>query len=722
MHVRVVRTKHKGQLREYAQLVQSYRRESDGMPVQRVIASLGHPDLPLVQNMRHALAAARDGKRVALAQQPRHSSVPKPTANLRYLDLAVMLELWREWTLDELFDDILPQGEELVAPRAVVAALVLQRCVDPSSKLSATRWLPDTALVELLALPHSSFNNTRLHRVLDELDRATPRLMAKLPGRYEQRDGAFASLFMDVTDTWFVGNGCELAERGKTKEGSIQRKIGIVLLCNEHGYPLRWDVVHGTQHDSKAMLPMMKAVANVPWVGESPLVCDRAMGHSKHLHDMAATGIRFVTALTKNEFDSYARNLPHAAFADLDPDGGSSWSDGVKAAAQLATQAGLTKVTENLFVNDEGLVDHDAPAEPRPARELHTDVTVHAMSMCRRLEELVAQGRFDGYRAAGRSLGLSSGLVSKYRELRKLSEQQQRDVLDGKVAGHSLNSLIAVARIEPDDERQHAFDALLSAPRSAPKPVERHDAEQAPSQQPLRTRVIVYFNPERFVDERLRAKDKLAQVDAFVDELNEKLAVPRSKLTLRSVAARIDRRLHKDALLDAYDVTITETPCVPRSRLHVKLELKPTEWARRRRYDGFSVLVAHPDLRHTAAQICQLYRQKDAVEKDFQVIKSVLEIRPVYHQTDGKVRAHVTLCMLALLLERTLRRKLRGNDSAARALEVLRTCQLNMYAAKGESPAYTITTPTPEQRKLLRTLRLQQLVDDEVLATRMTPR
>ena len=37
-------------------------------------------------------------------------------------------------------------------------------------------------------------------------------------------------------------------------------KVGIVLLCNEHGYPLRWDVLPGRQHDSVAMHDMLGRV------------------------------------------------------------------------------------------------------------------------------------------------------------------------------------------------------------------------------------------------------------------------------------------------------------------------------------------------------------------------------------------------------------------------------------------------------------------------------
>src|SRR5437773_11704703 len=166
MHVRTSRVRRNGKIYEYSQLVETYRRPSDVLPVHRVLATL--PDPIAAQNFRDALAAARVGKRVVVAR-PSRASVLKPTANLRYLDLAVLLELWREMGLDQMLGELLPPGEATLPPAAVVAALTLQRCVDPGSKLYAARWLPRTSLPELLHIAPSNFNNTRLHRVLEEL-------------------------------------------------------------------------------------------------------------------------------------------------------------------------------------------------------------------------------------------------------------------------------------------------------------------------------------------------------------------------------------------------------------------------------------------------------------------------------------------------------------------------------------------------------------------------
>jgi hypothetical protein len=389
----------------------------------------------------------------------------------------------------------------------------------------------------------------------------------------------------------------------------------------------------------------------------------------------------------------------------------------------------MHKVEHDLFVMDLGVIERADGNSSAPSTPSTEPVTVTAMRLCRQVEEAVAQGRFASYAAAGRSLGLAKEVTNKYRLLARLSEPQQRDILEGKVAGCTIADLLKVTAIESPAERDDAFAVLVAASSAQPPRMRSTSADESrpstssPDAPALRVRVAVYFNPDRFVHERLQARKVLERIDVFAAELNASLAAPRSRHTPQSIAPAIDRRLRQDALLEAIEIRITEQAVAGRTRYHVALSLDEAEWARRRRYDGFTVLVAHPDLTQNATDLCRLYRAKDAVEKDFHVIKSVVELRPVRHRNDGKVRAHVTLCMLALLLERTLQCRLASHSTAEAALELLESCHLNRYAGKdGATAAYTVTAPDAEQLKLLRTLRLQHLVDDESLADRMTPR
>lgn len=726
MFIRLSTVTRNGKKYAYAQLVESYRREDDGMPAHRVIANLGPPESVAVQNLRVAIDAAKTGKRV-YASAPLRDAKPivRPAANLRYLDVAVLLELWREWGLDELLEELLPRGGSEVSPALVVAALTLQRCVDPGSKLYAARWFPRTALPELLALSPANFNNTRIHRVLDAIDDATPMLMRKLPHRYAEREGAFAALFLDVTDAWFVGEGPSLAQRGKTKEGLIQRKIGIVLLCNEHGYPLRWEVIPGARADSVAMTDLLRSLSGVRWLGDALVVCDRAMGKTAQIRDLLATGLRFLTALTVTEFDGYSDAIPHRPFASLQPHEARRRAEDVEEASRCAERAGMKKIEDDLFVLDLGIIERAVGNESTASASTAEDPVAHAVRLCREMKQGVADGRFSSLRAAGRELDLGKSLVNKYSQLASLSEEIQRAILGGEANELTLARVIAVARVEPGDQQREAFDALVNATqprRGANRPAAPDEPKPSDDVQSIRVRAVAYFNPDRFVEQRLRAQNQVEEIRTFVADLNVALAGPRARRTRDSIAAAVDRKLRSYDLVSAFRVEISEHSNAGHTSFRVEARLDEAGWARRRRYDGFSVLVAHPDVPQSAADLCHLYRAKDAVEKDFEIIKSVVQLRPVRHRTDDKVRAHVTLCMLALLLERTLRRKLESQRSAEAALEHLATCHLNYYPAADGHAAYVLTKTDAEQDALLRTLRLQHLGDDGEVRERITPR
>jgi transposase len=733
MQLRVSRTTRNNKTYEYAQLVESYRRESDGMPMHRVVANLGVLSPLEIENLRTSLHAARANKRVVVvtrAAKPSAKALPKILANLRYLDAAVLLALWREWQLPELLDELVPQGSADVSPSSVLACLTVQRCLDPGSESHATRWFPKSALPELLDVSPAAFNNTRLHRVLDSLVAAEARLMRKLPALYEDRDGAFVSLFMDTTDTWFVGHGPELAARSKTKEGRIERKVGLVLLCNQLGYPLRWEVIHGRESEVTAMSRMLDLTAKLPWAQQVPLVCDRAMGRTAQIRQMLTAGVHFVTALTRTEYDAYTDRIPHTLFTAFELEQDRRQQD-IDRATRLVETAGLQRVDDRLFVLDLGIVERvQEDLVEQAAHTTRKDALARVMGLARSIDEAVVAGRYTSRASASRALGLSKQLASRYGQLCRLPESVQQQILDGEARDRSLEQLIRIARLQDEQQQREAFAALAAsgpARRASAHPlgVVRNACTQAPTppQMPARVRAVLYFNPELFVDRRLRASAQLQAIGAFIDELNTRLATACSRMTREQIVAAIDRRLRKDDLLEAFVANITQSQIDGRVRYQVMLSLDQPNWSRRRRFDGFNIVVAHPDIKLNATELCRLYRAKDAIEKDFRIIKSFVELRPVMHQTEAKVRAHVTICMLSLLLERTLHHRLKGKYSAAAAIELLETCRLNqVVAAEDGMTAYTLTELTAEQAAVLRLLRLQRLGDQVQVADEIKPR
>jgi transposase len=63
-------------------------------------------------------------------------------------------------------------------------------------------------------------------------------------------------------------------------------------------------------------------------------------------------------------------------------------------------------------------------------------------------------------------------------------------------------------------------------------------------------------------------------------------------------------------------------------------------------------LLRTSDPKMTAEDIALGYRQLLEVERSWRDLKQVIDLRPVYHRKEERIRAHVILCWLALLLAR----------------------------------------------------------------------
>jgi hypothetical protein len=730
VHVRLSSVTRRGKTYQYAQLVESVRRE-DGLPIHRVVANLGRVTDPVqFENLQAAFVANRAGQRLApvsasTAELTSNTTrLRRPLAILRYLDVAVVVALLQEVGLSEELARLLPKEQSEVAPERIVTALVAQRCLDPQSKLHAVRWFPRTALPELLGVSPAQFNNTRVHRVLEMLETAEHELMRALSRRAHEQHGRFATMFLDLTDTWFTGDGPELAKQGKTKEGMYRKKIGIVLLCNEQGHPLRWEVVQGNSAEGPQMLHVMRTVQHMPWLEKIPIACDRAMGRTAYIGEMLDAQVQFITSLLTPEFDSYGVKLPAEAFGDLAAARTRDELDDCAAtAAERARKTELEQLSENLFYTDLGVVE--CPIDETQPKDQRTTGS-EALRVGLSLFESVASGKFTTMAAAARSMGLHPERGHQYRVLVRLEPDLQQQVLAGRVDGHSLERVMQVARMKEKEEQRTAFDQLL---RAAPSYREQNATNRAAepirkATGPRRVRCAAYFNPEIFARQRWLAQNTVDELRTFVQQLNQRLAEPRNRLLPRTALRLVEDRLRHHDLLTVFEVN-TQT-VTSDSRDHQQLELIADEqrWRRRRSFDGFTVLVAHPDVKRSAAELCRTYRAKDAVETDFQVIKSLIKLRPVRHRTDAKVRAHVTLCMLALYVQRELTVKLKKQGiSAALALEELEPCRLSLYGGRNaRGDAYVLPQPSAEQTAILRRLGLTRLVDQRELAAALTPR
>ena len=688
------------------------------MPANKVLASFGNLGELETQNLKLAVKASREGRSVVLRTETATTAVPKVRRNLAFLDVATCLRTWQRWGLTELLDELAPSSKREVSFGDVVGALAIQRCVAPASKLEASRWYKTTALPELLGVSSRRFNNTRIHRALETLDSIEVPLQQKLARRIESQQGQFVSLFLDCTDTWFVGRGPELAKKRTTKEGLTRRRIGIALMCNEDGFPLRWATVSGDFNEPKTMLDMVDEVSGLSWADKLPVVVDRAMGRGVTVEALLARDVHFVTAVPSPEIAKHSTRIPVGCFDDVDV----SDDDETRVRKELgarALEAGFV-LSGDRYLFDLGLFTKGEGGEERTASWLAPSRALAALRLARRARVDVDTG--ETIERLAERYGCNKNVIHRALVLNGLIDELQERVLAGEADRITPGALRAIAKLPTAARQRTAFEeARLSAGDGPALKVTRELARLC-SIPDIKLRGAVVFSPTVFVNTRRALNDAIAELERAVQKANEHLRSNRHRAKREAAIARVAEVLKRYKLRDVYRVAC-EDPNDGETLHQLRLERDDRAWARKRALDGLSLIIAHPEVKLTADELVARYFAKDKVEKDFQAIKSVLELRPINHQTDPKVRAHVTLCVLALLLERAIEHQLRaaGLDMTGPcAVHLLKTAKLNLYA--GDVPIYSATQPDPEQRRILDALRLQDLTDDDLLTASLTPR
>ena len=84
----------------------------------------------------------------------------------------------------------------------------------------------------------------------------------------------------------------------------------------------------------------------------------------------------------------------------------------------------------------------------------------------------------------------------------------------------------------------------------------------------------------------------------------------------------------------------------------------------------------------TPSEVVERYKSLTDIERGFKVLKSEIEIGPVYHRLPQRIKAHAEICFVALILYLVMRGKLKEGKSQLtpeKALEKLRRIQHTTY-------------------------------------------
>jgi hypothetical protein len=159
-------------------------------------------------------------------------------------------------------------------------------------------------------------------------------------------------------------------------------------------------------------------------------------------------------------------------------------------------------------------------------------------------------------------------------------------------------------------------------------------------------RLIVCRNPA-VAAERARKRDELlAATEAELEKVKASVTGPRGRLRnadAGTIGQRAGRVINKYKMAKHYTLDITDGAFA--------YERKTEQITSEAALDGLYVIRTTLTADKLAAPAAvRAYKQLKMAERAFRTMKDTLEIRPIHHHLEPRVRAHIFLCMLAYYL------------------------------------------------------------------------
>jgi len=224
-------------------------------------------------------------------------------------------------------------------------------------------------------------------------------------------------------------------------------------------------------------------------------------------------------------------------------------------------------------------------------------------------------------------------------------------------------------------------------------------------------RWIICHNPDEAERDQAARDAAITRITTELDRITtartrarEQARAQRAESATRSAAARkkAERTAETDEAAHVKaECALREHPALGRWLRQTppgRLVLDRAKITAEARLDGKYLLsTSDPDL--SAEDVALGYKNLLEAERGFRDLKSTIELRPVFHRIEPRIRAHVLLCWLALLLIRVAERRT-GQTWRTIARELGR-----LHAITLAGPAGTVvqtTEPTTAQLRILR--------------------
>lgn len=217
-------------------------------------------------------------------------------------------------------------------------------------------------------------------------------------------------------------------------------------------------------------------------------------------------------------------------------------------------------------------------------------------------------------------------------------------------------------------------------------------------------RLVVAHDPQRAAEQATRRRERIQEQVEFAESLVKKLDAQDEGVSQKGRRAS-DRGAYSRFSRSVSDAELTRFIKADYQAERFSYAVDEAAVSKAERFDGKLVLLTNV-LDFEAKEVVYRYKSLADIERGFRVLKSDLEIAPVFHRLPERIRAHALMCFMALVLYRVMRMRLKEYGcslSPKTALELLNRIQQHR-ATVGDRAYGGISKTTPEQVDIFKAL------------------
>lgn len=503
-----------------------------------------------------------------------------------------------------------------------VEMMVVNRCVDPHSKLGATRWIERTCYKVMKGYSDLDFDVEYFYRSMDYLLAIKDELELYL---YEKLKTLFSInvklTFYDITSTFFYTDKCPIGKKGHSRDlRPDKEQIVIGVVTSWEGYPVKHYVFEGNKKDEQTVIEVVKQLKKEYRIEETTFVGDRGMITKLNLSTIEIEGFDYIMGVKHRQ----------------------------------------SEIHQMLFADDE--LDEDRYKEYKGLKIQERDILIKDFLLWKIKSILNEKGCYH----KGDSFVSIEALIESLNNLDKVEHATIKDAVLNLTTDIKIRSRIAsVIR------KYHGqYDNKL--------------------------RTIICLNEERKALGKQRRDAKISCISELLSELftGDKGNAIKIEKKIDNVFKGYKRRYKK------FFIIVRDN-----TQKAVDYTLNKKAIAEDEKYDGIFILAtSRRDLE--AEKVVDSYKNLKEVEILFDDLKHFVDIRPIRHWLEFRVRAHVFQCILALLLKRIFEINYMGGKAIMQPLEEISKSKLIKYEVKfseKEDRRQTfpkVTQTTPAQKEL----------------------